>query len=230
MMYNHLSLFSGVFEMPVPLNAATEISRTWLSKKLGYFVVDSLPVKPSTKSVQATTAMDMDLVCTHPSKNYIPIILAGTEYELPRNLLVECKGWIDYPSASHDIITGLYGDINLMGDNVFIPKEKNKKSDGLYFTCLKEEFYEKGLEIFNHEYFARVIICPTLYSNVKPRNEPIITTNILLKKAQDKGIFVFQLRPVILDLVKYIKLPENKDLRRRDFVMELIHFLNWAER
>ena len=76
---------------------------------------------------------------------------------------------------------------------------------------------------------ARVIICPNLSSNSKPRNQPEIKTNILLKEAQDKGIFVFQLQPVILDLVEYTRLPENKDLRRRDFIMELIHFLNWAE-
>ena len=123
--------------MPVPLNAATEIARTWLSKKLGYFIIDSLPVKPSPESVKATTAMDMDLVCTHPSKDDISFCLADTEYILPRNLLVECKGWIDYQSASHDIITGLSRDIILMGESVFIPKEKNKKSDRLFFTCWK---------------------------------------------------------------------------------------------
>jgi len=54
--------------MPVPLNAFIEVVRTWLTKRLGYLVDDSIPVRWSRKSVTVTTPSDIDLVCTHPSK------------------------------------------------------------------------------------------------------------------------------------------------------------------
>ena len=77
--------------MPVPLNAAVEVTRAWLTKKLGYVIDTSVPVRPSKEAVRATTPMDIDLICTHRWKEEVHFCLDEWEYRLPRNLLVECK-------------------------------------------------------------------------------------------------------------------------------------------
>lgn len=211
--------------MPVPLNATVEITRTWLTKRLGYYVDDSIPVRPSKLSVKATTPMDIDLVCTHPRKNCLPVSIGNIEYTLPKHLLVECKGWFDYSAASHDIILGLSGDLALMGSQKFIPEAASKRKDKLCFTFLKEEVYEKGKELFGADDFVRVIICPDLQPNVKPRNRPVIQREVLLDQAKEKGIFVFQLSSIVKDLVDFCREIENKDYLRKDFVLELFHLL-----
>jgi len=211
--------------MPVPLNATVEIARTWLTKRLGYFVDDSIPVRPSKLSVEATTPMDIDLVCTHPRKECVPVSFGNISYTLPKHLLVECKGWFDYSAASHDIILGLSRDLALMGSRRFIPKTASKRKDKLYFTFLKEEVYEKGNDLFGVDDFVRVIICPDLKPSVKPRNQPAIEREVLLDQAKEKGILVFQLSPVVKDLVGFCRAAENKDYLRKNFVLELLHLL-----
>ena len=90
--------------MPVPLNATVEVTHSWLTKRLGYHVDDTIPVRPSSESVKATTPMDIDLICTHPKQNEVAICLRKMEYKLPRHLLVEIKGWFDYDRTPENSI------------------------------------------------------------------------------------------------------------------------------
>ncbi len=215
--------------MPVPLNAVVEMTRSWLSKRLGYHVDMCIPVRPSAESVKATTPMDIDLICTHPKLDRVSFSIGNMDYVLPRNLLIECKGWFDYASASRDVLRGLSHDMQLMGDSKFIPKSASKKKHGLFFTLLKEEFYEKGTEVFGGDRFARVIVCPHLQTGLKLRNGQVIEKKSVLEKARDKGIFVVELRHMAEDLVDYCRRQEAKDFLRRDFVLEILHLLDVAK-
>jgi len=209
--------------MPVPLNAVVELARCWLTKRLGYHVDDTIPVRQSKEAVKVTTPMDIDLICSHPRESEVRFSLGTINYVLPRNLLVECKGWFDYPQATSGILKDLSDDIQLMGDNNFIPKRFGK--DKLHFTFLKEEHYEKGKEVFGVATFARVLICPHLRESQRPRNRPLIDKGTLLEKARGRGIFIVELNHMIEDLIDFCGEPEAKDFLRRNFVLEFLSLL-----
>ena len=166
--------------MPVPLNAAVEVTRTWLSKRLGYLVDDSIPVRPSKESVKATTPMDIDLICTHPRLNRVEFTLGGHDFDLPRALI-------------------------------------------------KEEISEKGKTLFGGIGFARVLVCPHLQSKLKRRDGSTIAKKELLERAQEKGIYIIELRHLLEDLIRFCESDDAKDQRRRNFVLEIIHLLAVAK-
>ena len=203
--------------MPVPLNAFVEISRCWLSKKLGYHTDVSIPVKPSIESgIKVRTPSDIDIVCTHPKSDNISVSFEP-DYKLSKNLLVECKGLISSSTGSYDIVTGLAHGLNIMNENRFIPKTVPVVDKRLgYF--LREEFVEKGREIFGSNNFDRVLIGPKLnekHGNIKKEN--------IIKKLKEKDILVLEMNYIIMDLIEYLQKPEAKDYLRKDFILELLH-------
>jgi len=74
------------------------LPKVWFTKKLEYVVNDSIPVKPNYK--KGATPSDIDLVCKHPRMKKQDVTFEdGRTIKLSPNLLVECKGWFDYPKT-----------------------------------------------------------------------------------------------------------------------------------
>ncbi|MGQ9719542.1 MAG: hypothetical protein ACUVWK_06890 [Nitrososphaerales archaeon] len=112
--------------MPVPLNAFLEVTKIWLMKRLGYHIDDTVPFKLEG----CRTPSDIDIVGTHPSNSKVyPELLGIPPFE--KNIIVECKGWIDYKQATYDVLRYLDEDLNLMGSNYFISKTSSEKKDSM---------------------------------------------------------------------------------------------------
>jgi len=197
--------------------------RTWLTKRLGYFVDDAIPVRWSRKSVSRTTPSDIDLICTHPRKQVIDLIDIGLK--LHKNLLIECKGWFDYSIASSELLNGFKNDLDLMGVENVIPETASKKKDGFMFGILKKEVYDKAYQIYGSYEFQRLIIIPKIREKLKKRDGSVIIKKEILNELLKKGIIVIEIDEIIKDLSNYLKLDESKDQRRKNFVLELIHLL-----
>lgn len=212
--------------MPVPLNAFLEIVRTWLTKRLGFMVDDSIPVRWSKGSVSKTTPSDMDLVCTHPKSGPISFHLGKErrQVELSRNLVVECKGWFDFVPDSITLLNYLKHDTDLMGNGRVIPKHASRKKNDFTFGILKEEVYDKAKnEIFSSGDFQRVIVTPKIKMEHKKKN---IKKRDLYDDFMKKGVVIIEINEIIQDLRDFVRDPSNKDMLRKNFILELIHLLD----
>jgi len=218
--------------MPVPLNAFTEVIRTWLTKRLGYLVDDTIPVR--WEGVKAPTPSDIDIICAHPSKNEVILnpklfkLPSGEPITLKKYLAIESKGWFDIGPTS--AINALNRDICvIMKDRETIPKSATKKKDKFQFSVLKEETLEKLSKRLGSKNIDRVIIIPSVkrVQTCKPRrSKQNLLNDKVIPSAQKKGITILEMGDIITDILTWMRGEEAKDDLRRNFILELLHLLD----
>lgn len=217
--------------MPVPLNAFVDVVKAWFTEKLDYLVNDSVPVKPSREGTKAATPSDIDLICKYPKEKCQSVDFeSGRTVSLCPNLLVECKGWFDYPKpefAKHLDVNLIL--LNKFGGN-FLPQSLPRKPKNHLFF-FREEVFKKGKEIFGSKKFQRVIIGPFLAKS-KKNSRPLPD---LITEYDKRGIVVIEMRDILVDLYEFIhKAKERKrkgdsgdaDKLRKTYALELLHLVD----
>lgn len=203
--------------MPNSNDAFLEVIISWFTKRLGYLVDESRPVKLVTR-----TPSDIDLICMHPVKNKISVEFL--EKPLSRRLLIESKGWLDYSvepclEADFKLLKAMKGRV--------IPEKYSKKDKEYTFVVLKEEVFEKGRRIFGTDNFDRVIVVPKLKEIEELKNS-----------YRKKGVVIIEIHEILNDLFKYIvnldeennnnksELTENKAQLRKDLVLGVLNLIH----
>lgn len=204
--------------MPVPLNAFTEVIRCWFTKRLGYLVDDSIPVR----FYKGRVPSDIDMICIHPQKKKIKINFP-INISLRRKVLVESKGWFDVDPGY--VTDYLLDDLKMMGGmgRKVIPKRYTKKKEGFTFGILKEEIFEKGKKLFGDRNFDRVIVVPHLKD--KRKAGKLITRREMIERFKKKHVIIIEMSGILNDLFKYIREEDARDNLRKNFVLEFIHLI-----
>ncbi len=184
-------------------DAFLEVLKSWLVKKLGYLVDESMPVK----LYKVRTCSDIDMICIHPAKKRISVEFL--EKPLSRRLLIESKGWLaDYP-----VMPCLKYDFSLLKrmNGMVIPKEYSKRRHAYTFVVLKEEVFEKGKEFFGTDNFDRVIVVRNLMEEAKQEE-----IEKLKNRYRTKGVVIIEIHKILSDLLRYIANLDKKNNKNKD--------------
>ena len=183
-------------------DAFLEVVISWFVKRLGYLVDESRPVKLATHG----PASDIDLICMYPGEGH-PFKVGFLKKQLSHRLLIESKGWLDYP-----VKACLREDLKAMKGRA-IPKYTKKDYT---FVILKEEIFEKGIEIFGTHDFERVIVVPNMIGAAKDLQK--------LKKLKNnyraKGVVIIEIQEILKDLFKYISDVDEKNIKNKSELTE----------
>lgn len=194
--------------MPNSNDAFLEIVISWFTKKLGYLVDESRPVKLFTKG----PASDIDLICMHPVQNKISVKFL--KKPLSRRLLIESKGWLDYP-----VKPWLREDLSsLKAMKGMVIPEKYSKED-YTFVILKEEVFEKGKEIFGSYEFDRVIVVPDMTGAAK-QPQKLKEIEELKNNYRVKGVVIIEMHEILNDLFKYISNVDEENIKNKSELTE----------
>ncbi len=212
--------------MPNSNDAFLEVIISWFTKRLGYLVDESRPVKLVTR-----TPSDIDLICMHPDpvKNKIPVKFL--KKPLSRRLLIESKGWLDYP-----VKPGLRDDLSSLKAMKGMVIPKNYSKEDYTFVVLKEEVFEQGRKIFGTYDFDRVIVVPNMAGAAK-QPQKLKEIEKLKSNYRVKGVVIIEIHEILKDLFQYIanidegnienksELTENKAQLRKDLVLGVLNLI-----
>src|SRR5579864_9547714 len=132
--------------MPVPLNAATEITRTFLTKCLGYLVDDSIPFRGPKGA-----ASDLDFLAVRPHNPPMLLIPDGRRISLEERLLIEVKGMWEYSQTS--IFSDLSKDLALIDPSTHVVPEAKWSHPDFWLSVLSERAYKVASEHFGTKNF-----------------------------------------------------------------------------
>jgi hypothetical protein len=209
-------------------DAFLEVIKSWLVKRLGYMVDESRPVQLS----KGHPASDIDLICMHPDTKKIQVEFLK-EQPLSRRLLIESKGWLEY-----SVKLDLGYDLKTMKEGRVIPRKVTKEN--YTFVILKEQVFEKGIEIFGTDDFDRVIVVRNITGEVKQAHKKEEIRD-LKNKYSLKGVVIIEINEILNDLFKYIsdideenfknrkELTENKAQMRKDLVLGVLNLVHWCK-
>ncbi|HPD60810.1 MAG TPA: hypothetical protein PKV48_03505 [Thermodesulfobacteriota bacterium] len=217
--------------MPVPLNAFLDVAKVWFTEKLDYLANDSIPVKPAYEKKSATPS-DIDLICKHPKEQNLVINFeSGRTVTLSPNLLVECKGWFDFPKPAFFNLLNFNLTLLRKQGKSYLPKSlpSPKREPHLFF--LREEIHEEGQRRFGTKDFQRVLIGPFL---IPPRNVKF-TTKQLIDEYERHKIIILEIQDIAADMFKFIqqakedrKAGKTQDYNklRKTYALEMLHLVN----
>ena len=189
--------------MSARMNACSELTRFWLELRHGYLTTESVAVP-----VPYATS-DIDVVAVHPKNDSFPLP-DGTPIG-PR-LIVEAKDEHDWEPSGREFAGFLKADLAQMGEGKFIARgARNVK-----FTMLREQHYERAVELFGNEDFDRLIVVHALDPTIRAELEPHLVP---------RRIYLLTIRELVQDLASWYRVHPRPAVLRNTLLGDVLHLL-----
>ena len=185
-------------------NALSELTRFWLEGRHGCFVRESVPVAvPYGQS-------DIDFMALRADGSQLTI--PGGERIGPR-LIVECKDEHDFDPKGRDFGKRLIGDVEALGDGLFVPIRHPHKTA---FTMLKQQHFEVATHIFGTDQFQRLFVVHALAEQVRAE---------VIQLLRQKGIYWMTVHELLRDLQEWYRAHNRPTGLRYTLTGDVFHLL-----
>lgn len=185
-------------------NACSELTCFWLRARHACLTDENIPVPVPYAS------SDIDIVAVRPDSTPMPLsdgVMVG-----PR-LIVETKDEHDWDASGAEFGACLRADVAKMDDTPFIPKGVK----GVKFTMLRQQHYEKAVELFGSDDFDRLFVVHALDDKVRRELCPQL--------AERCRIHWVTLPEIVADLKTWYEAHPRPATIRHSFVGDLLHLL-----
>ena len=189
--------------MPTRTNACSELSRFWLEARHGCLVSEGVPV-PVPYALS-----DIDLVAQQPRD--CSITLPGGKKVRPR-LIVETKDEHDWEATGREFGAALRSDFERMAGGPWIPKDVK----GVKFTMLRQQHFERAVELFGSDQFDRLFIVHAI--------DPAVLAD-LGPSLEERRIYWITIRDVVRDLQEWYLCHKRPAALRNTLMGDAFHLL-----